>query len=273
VRALVFDIETIADLTPDNRDAVAALAGGREMTPEEYGALCPPLARVVCVSWLDVSTQQLGACVDTTLCSAQVPGTIEIEDGAPDAARPLCCVIHPCDGEARLLRHFGALVEQHCRQAPAHIVTYNGRGFDLPVLVHRSIKHKVHEGRALYVAAGTEPRYRPVLHVDLMDVVTFFGAASRWPMAAYAIGYGFKSPKTEMTGAGVQAAVEAHRILDVVRYCAGDVVATAHIYRCVQGLWSPANHPGGTQPATQRRSRKENEGSGSSSPAAGDPPA
>ena len=60
--ALVFDIETIADLTAENRDAIAALAEKREMTAEAFGGLCPPLARVVCIAWLDVAAQQLGAC-------------------------------------------------------------------------------------------------------------------------------------------------------------------------------------------------------------------
>ena len=81
------------------------------------------------------------------------------------------------------------------------------------------------------VKAARENRYNPVTHVDLMDVVTFNGAAPRWPLAAYAIGYGFKSPKHDMDGSEVWPAVQAGRILDVVRYCAGDVVATAHIYR------------------------------------------
>jgi len=67
-RALIFDIETVGDITAENRDAIATLAAGRELTPDAYAALCPPLARVVCVAWLDASTQRLGAVLDATLC-------------------------------------------------------------------------------------------------------------------------------------------------------------------------------------------------------------
>ena len=45
---LIFDIETIGDITADSRDEIAALAAGRELLPDAYAALCPPLARVVC---------------------------------------------------------------------------------------------------------------------------------------------------------------------------------------------------------------------------------
>jgi hypothetical protein len=34
-----------------------------------------------------------------------------------------------------------------------------------------------------------------------------------------------------MDGAHVHTAVQAGRMLDVVRYCAGDVLATAYIYK------------------------------------------
>jgi hypothetical protein len=72
-----------------------------------------------------------------------------------------------------------------------------------------------------------------------MDTVTFGGAAPRWPLAAYAIGYGFKSPKTDMNATQVWPAIQAGRLLDVVRYCAGDVLATAHLYRCTQDALPP----------------------------------
>ncbi len=231
--ALVFDIETIADLTPDNREAIAALAKGRDATPEEYGGLCPPLARVVCIAWCDLAAQTLAAAVDATLCSGEAPRSIQVEEGIGDTRTLVECTVRTCTGEAQLLSEFGQVVERHLRQADAQLVTYNGRGFDLPVLVHRSIKHRVVQGREVLSRAATESRYRPLTHLDLMDVVTFSGAAPRWPMAAYAIGYGFRSPKNDMSGSQVWAAVQAGRIVDVVRYCAGDVVATAHIYQCL----------------------------------------
>jgi hypothetical protein len=237
--ALVFDIETIADLTPDNRDAIAALAKERNVTPEEYGALCPPLARVVCIAWFDLAAQKLAAGFDATLCRDEPPRSVAVDNGSGAARTVVDCDVQACTGEAQLLAEFGKVVERHLQQANSRLVTFNGRGFDLPVLVHRSIKHRVTQGRELLSTAATENRYRPLLHLDLMDVVTFSGASPRWPMAAYAIGYGFRSPKNDLSGSQVSAAVQAGRIVDVVRYCAGDVIATAHIYQRLEAVPRP----------------------------------
>ncbi len=236
--ALVFDIETIADLTVENRDTIAKLASERELTPEHYGGLCPPLARVVCIAWYNVTTAELGALCDARLSAGDLSPSINVGDGRTDGA-VLRCILHGCDGEAHLLGEFGRAVEQHLARANAWLVTYNGRGFDLPVLVHRSIKHGVTEGRHLLAKAAQENRYRPSMHLDLMDAVTFAGAAPRWPLAAYAIGYGFRSPKAEMDASQVWPAIQAGRLLDVVRYCAGDVLATAHLYRCTRDALPP----------------------------------
>lgn len=89
--------------------------------------------------------------------------------------------------------------------------------------------------------AAQESRYRPLLHVDLLDVVTFCGATARWPMGAYAIGYGWRSPKAEMDGTKV--AVREGRILDVVRHCAGDVLAFTYVYLRRNGLMPPECKP------------------------------
>lgn len=67
----------------------------------------------------------------------------------------------------------------------------------------------------------------------------------RWPMGAYAIGYGWRSPKAEMDG--TKLAVREGRILDVARHCAGDVLATTHVYLRLNGLmppeWKPSELP------------------------------
>jgi hypothetical protein len=238
--ALVFDIETIADLSAENRAAVGALASGRNMTPEAYGGLCPPLARVVCIAWVHVAAGRLAAVVDGTLCAGALDPSILVDSGGA----PVACDLVAADGEADVLRRFGRVVEHHLGHADAQLVTYNGRGFDLPVLIHRAIKHGVIEGRERLLQAITESRHRPLLHVDLLDSLTFYGASQRFPMAAYVIGYGWRSPKQEMSGAQVWDAVSAGRIPDIARYCAGDVLATAYLYgRFRDCLMAPSRTP------------------------------
>lgn len=229
--ALIFDIETIADVTEENRATVTSMAKGRDQTPEEYATFCPPLARVVCIAWYDLAAGALGAVFDSTLPGSQANvGMVatSVDDGS-QAGLALSYGGH--SGEAELLRAFGAVVTQHFQRSNALLVTYSGRGFDLPVLIHRSVKHDVAEGRPLLIKAAKENRFNPRLHIDLLDTVTFYGASSRWPLAAYTVGYGHRSPKDDMDGSQVAAAIGAGRIIDVVRYCAGDVIATTHVYR------------------------------------------
>ncbi len=232
MNALIFDIETIADLTPENRPAVAKLAKGRDKTPEDYGGLCPPLARVVCIAAYELHSQQLYAFFDDTLPGGPFPERVGVDAGDHEVD----CGLVACAGEANLLARFGAHLDVFLRGKDTRLVTYNGRGFDLPVLYHRSLALGVVPGRAAVERAARDPRFKPMLHIDLMDSVTFAGAAPRWPLAAYAIGYGFPSPKADLDGSQVGAAVQAGRIIDVVRYCAGDVMATTHVYRRINGV-------------------------------------
>jgi hypothetical protein len=54
-------------------------------------------------------------------------------------------------------------------------------------------------------------------------------------LAAYAIGYGWPSPKHDLDGAQVWDAVQRGQVIQVVRHCANDVLATAHVYLCSRG--------------------------------------
>ena len=236
-RPLVFDIETIADLDDVGRAAIAPLAEKREWTVAEYASLCPPLARVASIAWYDIAAGHLVSAFDATLAppGAVIPATFPVPD--PVAGEPDCSArVLGCDGEAEVIAAFGAAVEAHLAQANGWLISFNGRGFDLPVLLHRGCRLSVERGLPLLLRAMRDHRYSPLCHIDLMDVVPFHGAGSRWPLAAYAVGYGARSPKTELDGAGVGDAVRAGRIVDVARYCASDVLATAFVYRRVERL-------------------------------------
>jgi len=229
-RVLVFDIETLGVLGERERAAIEPLALRRESTPEEYASLCPPLARVATVAWYDVETAALTVALDASLAPpGEIATRLEVRD--PVAGQPArSCVVRSCAGEAELLATVGAAFEEHCGPGDAWLVSYNGRGFDLPVLLHRGAVLGVEPGRATWLRAMRDNRNTPSAHVDLMDVFTFCGAGGRWPLAAYAIGYGAESPKAEMDGSQVGAAIRSGRIVEVARYCATDVLTTAYLY-------------------------------------------
>lgn len=115
-----------------------------------------------------------------------------------------------------------------------HLVTYNGRGFDLPVLASRCLRHGV-PFRYYYQTRDVRYRFSPDGHLDLMDFISDFGAArsSRLDVVAKLCGM---PGKVGVDGKDVGPMVHAGQ-LDLVRnYCLCDVVQTAGIFLRVQLL-------------------------------------
>ena len=110
-------------------------------------------------------------------------------------------------------------------------VTYNGRGFDVPFLVHRSVAHDVTpsrdlmDGRYLY-------QQRDAKHIDLQDQLTFYGAMFRRPsLHLFCRAFGIESPKAEgVSGDDVAALFKEKKYEEIAEYNVRDVVATAELY-------------------------------------------
>jgi predicted PolB exonuclease-like 3'-5' exonuclease len=115
------------------------------------------------------------------------------------------------------------------QQPATTIVTWNGRGFDLPVIVARCLKHGV-PFRWYY--ATREPRYRYSVegHCDVMDLLADNGAARSYglDLAAKLIGL---PGKLDCKGSNVQAMIDAGKIEDVRAYCMQDVAQTAALFQ------------------------------------------
>ncbi len=111
-------------------------------------------------------------------------------------------------------------------------VTFNGRSFDVPFLLHRSVALGVRPtvdlmgGRYLYQQRGAK-------HVDLLDQLTFYGAMRRSPsLHLFCRAYGIASPKDGgVTGDDVSELYKQGRFLDIARYNTRDVVATTELYQ------------------------------------------
>lgn len=71
------------------------------------------------------------------------------------------------------------------------IVTFNGRGFDLPFLLHRSAILGVTPSRLDLMGY----RYAATPHCDLLDQLSYYGATKRFPLALACEAYGIPSPK------------------------------------------------------------------------------
>ncbi len=114
------------------------------------------------------------------------------------------------------------------------LVTYNGRGFDLPVIATRCLGHGI---PLVHYYRSRDVRYRfsPEGHLDLMDYVADFGAAkpSRLDIVAKLCGL---PGKVGVEGKNVGPMVHAGRIAEVRSYCLCDVVQTAGVFLRVQLL-------------------------------------
>lgn len=130
-------------------------------------------------------------------------------------------------GEKEMLEQFWK-VAAVCNE----FVSFNGRGFDAPFLAIRSMVHHVVPTRDLL-----SNRYlslqRGCAHIDLMDQLTFYGAARfRKSLHLFCRALGIESPKAGgTTGDDVATLYAEKKYQDIARYNAGDLFATAALYK------------------------------------------
>jgi len=123
--------------------------------------------------------------------------------------------------EKEILEKFWNIVKTY-----EQIITFNGRGFDIPYLMMRSAINKVRTSRNFMGY-----RYNPKEHCDLMEQLTFYGATRKFNLDFYAKSFGIKSSKDEgVDGSMIGELYEKKRYLDVARYCARDLQTTKELY-------------------------------------------
>jgi predicted PolB exonuclease-like 3'-5' exonuclease len=140
--------------------------------------------------------------------------------------------------EAELLARFFDGIEKYLPE----LVSWNGGGFDLPVLHYRSLKAGVQAPR--YWEVGDEDtafRYNNYLsryhwrHLDLMDVLSGFQPRARAKLADVAALLGFPG-KLGFSGDQVWDAYLAGELQAVRHYCETDALNTYLIYLRFQFL-------------------------------------
>ena len=124
--------------------------------------------------------------------------------------------------EKELLERFWEIVG---RKRP-RLVSYNGRGYDGPVLMVRSAMLGVKPSVNLLPY-----RYDISAHCDLFDIFTFQGASrDRYSLDYWCRRFDIESPKGGIDGSQVTRAYREGRIDDIGEYCLRDVRATAELY-------------------------------------------
>ena len=157
----------------------------------------------------------------------------------------LSCVFRNADGlkvhsfvdrddlsEAKVIQQFFSSIEKHTPQ----LVSWNGGGFDLPVLHYRGLKHGVVADK--YWDLGDDDRefkwnnyisrYH-LRHLDLMDLLAMYQPKNNAPLDAMAKLCGFPG-KLGMDGSMVYQGYLNGQLEEIRRYCETDVMNTYLLY-------------------------------------------
>jgi 3'-5' exonuclease len=226
---LIFDIETSA-LPLDNfdeaqqeylfREAEKIADGPARETKraeiKQFMSLWPFTSQVVCIAMLNSETQR-----GQTLFVAEDFEDETVEGGPVEFV--------PCADEIELLTAFWDVAKHY-----DSVVTFNGRGFDVPFIYLRSAILNVPISKKNWLGY----RYATDPHCDLAEQLTFYsvsgrdGAARRFNLDFYCKAFGIESPKSHgVTSMDVGALMAEGKFRDIAEYCLRDVRATVELYK------------------------------------------
>ncbi len=218
---LVFDIETVPGVYLDEvpatvLKAIEERASRNEGDTEMVMGLSPLLGKVVSLAF---GEGEPAADTEPDVCALVVPP--EGHDDIRTREYPGWMI--PVS-ECQLLQAFWCLAE-HAEV----VVSYNGRAFDVPFLVGRSLVHGI---PARVDLLGNPYALRP--HLDLYRVVTNGRSLgpSTLDMVCWALG--IESPKGVMDGSMVAPTYRDGGIETIAEYNRGDVVATTAVYHRIR---------------------------------------
>ncbi|MCX6170445.1 MAG: ribonuclease H-like domain-containing protein [Ignavibacteriales bacterium] len=106
------------------------------------------------------------------------------------------------------------------------LISFNGRNFDLPFIMIRSVLNKVKPTKNYL-----KNRYDSTHHIDMLEQLTFYGLTKKFNLDFYCHAFGVESPKSKgITGMDVKELYRAGRMKDIAIYCGQDVKATFELY-------------------------------------------
>jgi 3'-5' exonuclease len=227
---LVFDIETIPDV-----DGLRALRGAAA-SASDAEVLAAELAERQAAGKSDMLPLYLQrvlviSCVFRNAKGLTVQSFVDADGNS----------------ERAVIQTFFDKIEKHQPQ----LVSWNGGGFDLPVLHYRGLKHSVVADK--YWDMGEDDReYKwnnyisryHMRHLDLMDLLALYQPRANAPLDAMAKLCGLPG-KLGMDGSQVHAAYLDGKLEDIRRYCETDVMNTWLMYcrfQKMRGGFTEAEH-------------------------------
>ncbi len=212
--SVVFDIETLGfplDAFDEKQQEYLLKAADtdekREVEIQKLN-LYPLTARIIAIGMLNPETSS-----GKVFYQAEVEESFLSEDGK---------IEYVSGDETACLRNFWRMIEKFDR-----FVTFNGRSFDCPFIMIRSAVLGVRPTRNL-----VPYRYEHARHCDLLEQLTFYGTTRKFNLDFYCKAFGIKSPKSEgLTGLDLGPLFHAGKFREIAKYCLGDIVATAELFR------------------------------------------
>ena len=129
--------------------------------------------------------------------------------------------------EAEMLTKFWGIAE-----ITDEFISFFGRRADAPYMMIRSAVHGIRPSKDLISNRYNSTGLKGATHYDLYDALTFYGGAMykgslhRWCRA-----FGIQSPKESgMDGSEVGKAYEDGKCLEIAKYNAEDLIATARLF-------------------------------------------
>ena len=217
---LVFDIETVPDIA-----SVRKLRGlGPELPDADVAAMALQLRRqAVGHDFLPLHLHR----VIVISCALRDRDTFRVWSLGGNG-----------EAEGEIIQRFFDGIEKYTPQ----LVSWNGGGFDMPVLHYRGLMHGVRAPR--YWDTGDDDRefrYNNYIsryhmrHCDLMDLLSLYQPRAVAPLDDIARLLGFPG-KLGMDGSQVWDAYQAGRLAEIRNYCETDVVNTYLVFSRFQAM-------------------------------------
>jgi predicted PolB exonuclease-like 3'-5' exonuclease len=116
-----------------------------------------------------------------------------------------------------------------------NLLTFNGRGFDIPVLALTAMKHQRFDLAG--ISRAWQSHRFSGRHHDLADIVSGYGGARGSSLEMLCSQLGIPA-KQDTHGGDVAELVAKREFRKIREYCESDVAATLALFACVEGLRS-----------------------------------
>ena len=216
MKEFVFDIETAGYKWEDIDENVQKYLIKRQGSLEDAKGILglnPLVSKIIVISIMDIEQKKIFTFMESEnndLFSAKDKKELE---GKYE-------IIYKTGDERTIIEYFWHKIAE-CNK----YITYNGRSFDIPFILHRSMFHRIKPTRKLMTN-----RYYADTHFDIYDMLTFYNATYGYSLEMWCRTMGISNPKEKgLDGSKVGEYYHNGKIEEIAAYCNRDVIATAEL--------------------------------------------